>query len=207
MPLMPAFRRRPGAASIVGRLIAGYGDLELLLSYCLGPVMASRRKPLSSHSPSMHRDRYERIALKQVMRIHEAKKRFSLTRRYMAPSFTKARLRSEFDYTMNAMFQCRLMRNHFAHCLYAQSKKRGLFFCDLEEASKAKGKIVIEFRHATTEQLGDVEDYFWHTFMCLDYLYNEYALRTRLIRSHACSMPQRKPQLKRPNHLFPHKTP
>src|SRR5262245_59269516 len=55
MPLMPAFRRRKTSAAIVGRLLAGYGELEFLLAFCVGAADASRIAPKPGQQIGAHR--------------------------------------------------------------------------------------------------------------------------------------------------------
>jgi hypothetical protein len=43
--LLPAFHRRKKDAGAVGRLIAGYGELELGLAKCVGMALALERNP------------------------------------------------------------------------------------------------------------------------------------------------------------------
>ena len=69
MPLMPAFHRRKKDSAVVGRLIAGYGELEFLLAMCTGVALAARRKPDPKHTRPRHRIRYEHIGIKRFFKI------------------------------------------------------------------------------------------------------------------------------------------
>jgi hypothetical protein len=205
---MSAFLRRPKAAAAIGRLITGYGDIELVLAYCLGAVMASRRKPLPSHAnPAFHRMRYERIALKEIMKTRGAEERFKRAKKYMAPSFAKAGLDKEFNHVMGALTHCRKVRNLLAHCAWTGSKKRGLFFANLEESARQKGRLLVIFRHASTKTLYEQIDHFWHTRVWLDYLHQAYCSKNGLMRFHYAREPRKIPLWKTPNLLFPHKSP
>jgi hypothetical protein len=106
MPLMPAFRRRRKDSAIVGRLTAGYGELEFLLAFCVGAALASRRKPLPKHARGRHRIRYEHIAIKQIFRIRGESNRIREAKRLMYKSFLKAGMKSEYIHTMGAMKDC-----------------------------------------------------------------------------------------------------
>jgi hypothetical protein len=37
--LMPAFHRFPKEAAIIARIVAGFGEIELMLAWCLGEVI------------------------------------------------------------------------------------------------------------------------------------------------------------------------
>jgi len=208
MPLMPAFRRRRKASAIVGRLLAGYGELEFLLAFCcVGPALASRRRPLPGHTRAIHRGRYENIAIKRIFRIRGGTDRINAAKKLIYKSFLEAGMKAEYDHTMGAMSDCLRIRNLFTHCHWGQSRKRGLFFVDLEDAAHKPGKLKITFRHADAKTLATLEDYFWHTFQWLDYLGKAYAIKTGLMLGPASSKPTKKPALMPHNRLFPHKFP
>jgi len=126
MPLMPAFRFRSKDSGVVGRLIAGYGELEFLLSICVGYVLASQHDRPPSITRAQHRTKYESMGIKWLFKIRGEKKRIDEASQLMRGLFTQVGMRSEFDETMNAMRACLKIRNLFAHCHWARSKKRGL---------------------------------------------------------------------------------
>jgi hypothetical protein len=138
MPLMPAFRRRKRDAGAVGRLITGYGELELRLAKSVGVALAFKRNPPADPQRRyIHRIRYENFAIKLVFRMRRGEKqRIDDSARIMRKAFARAGLTSEFDETLNAMRGCLRIRNLFAHCTWTQSKKRGLFFINLEEVAR-----------------------------------------------------------------------
>jgi hypothetical protein len=138
MPLMPAFRRRKRDAGAVGRLITGYGELELRLAKSVGVALAFKRNPPADPQRRyIHRIRYVNFAIKLVFRMRRGEKqRIDDSARIMRKAFARAGLTSEFDETLNAMRGCLRIRNLFAHCTWTQSKKRGLFFINLEEVAR-----------------------------------------------------------------------
>ena len=75
MPLMPAFHRRKKDAVIVGRLITGYGELELLLAICVGTALATKRNIPDGYTEFQHRHRYEGVGIKLIFRIRGEKNR------------------------------------------------------------------------------------------------------------------------------------
>jgi hypothetical protein len=206
--LMPAFRFRRKNSATVGRLIAGYGELEYLLSVCAGRAIAVKRRIPPNTMRVVHRAKYENRGTKLIFRIRGEKKRIDIASRIMRPAYTGAGLGAELDETLNAMRASLLFRNLFAHCHWARSKKRGLFFINLEESAKLPQKLNLSrFRHASSKSLQRAEDYFWYTFQMLDYLMDEFAFRTQLGLIPSPSKPRKRPVLNPDTKLFPYKAP
>jgi hypothetical protein len=134
-------------------------------------------------------------------------KRFNRAKKRMNKEFAGAGLKGDYIETMSAMHQCLKIRNLFAHCHWAQSKKRGLFFINLEGAAVAAGPLTLDaVRHADPKTLARLEDYFWYTFVCLDYLAKALAVKTNVMRGPAPPRPRRKPPLPKHDILFPLKS-
>lgn len=207
MPLMPAFRRRKKSAAIVGRLLAGYGELELLLAICVGTADASRITPKPGHQIGQHRNLHEHLAIKDMFKERGETNRFKKAKKRMNRDFTNAGMKGDYINAMGAMHQCLKIRNLFSHCHWAQSKKRGLFFINLEDAAIAPGDLKLsEFRHADPKTLAKIEDYFWYTFEWLDYLAHALAIKTTVMRGPAPIRPKRKHALPKHDVLFPLKS-
>ena len=68
-------------------------------------------------------------------------------------------LRREYGATLSAIRRCRKVRNLFAHCHWGQSENPGLFFVSLDEAAIKKGPLKLEFRHAASQTLTELEEY------------------------------------------------
>jgi hypothetical protein len=207
VPIMPAFYRRPKNAAAVGRIVVGYGELEIAITYLLGAAMAATRARRLADAPSMRRLYYERIALKTFMRTKGADARICHAKKYIRPATIIHKLEPDFDYVLGAIDRCRLARNMLAHCQYATSKKRGLFFADMEELSKQSATVKIRFRHASTKTLGEIENYLLHTYRYTGLLYQAFAVKAGLMRTPDPALPPRRPQLKTPRDLFPHDNP
>ena len=207
MPLMPAFRRRKTSAAIVGRLLAGYGELELLVAFCVGAANASRTTRKPGQQIGEHRNHHENQAIKDMFRERGESNRFKMAKKRMNKVFAATGLKGDYIETMGAMHRCLEIRNLFAHCHWAQSKKRGLFFINLEDAAVAAGPLNLNaFRHADPKTLARLEDYFWYTFQCLDYLAKALAVKTKVMLGPAPPRPQRKPALPKHDILFPLKS-
>src|SRR5262249_9540756 len=118
--------------------------------------------------------------------------------------FFKMGMRADYIEIMGAMATCLKIRNLFAHCHWGQSKKRGLFFIDLEAAGRAPGRLKLNnFRHADAKTLAQIEDYLCYTFLCLDYVAKEFSIRADLMRGPAPCRPTRLRPLKHFHSAFP----
>jgi len=202
MPLMPAFVRRKKGAGTIARLLAGYGELEFLLAYCLSGPLAIQTKAHYRHNKHQHRNKCEKLALKLLFAERGESKRFDLAKSRMHSAYASAGLKAEYVQTMGAFKKCLEFRNLFSHCLWGQSKRRGLSFCNLEETAKKSGPLKFKMRHATQKQLSDLEDYFWLTLQWLDYLQSEFKLRSGLIRNHPHAIPRKIPAMKQYMEMF-----
>jgi thermostable 8-oxoguanine DNA glycosylase len=114
-------------------LLAGYGELELLLAFCVGTANASRTTRKPGQQIGEHRIYHENQAIKDMFRKRGESNRFKMAKKRMNKVFAAAGLKGDYIETMGAMHQCLKIRNLFAHCHWAQSKKRGLFFINLED--------------------------------------------------------------------------
>src|SRR5882762_8401485 len=100
MAILPAFQRFPKEAAIVGRLLAGYADLEIDMMHCVQVV----RDDLDSVLKAMFRSR------SNMGRIEIAD---ALGRQYYA----KLGLEGEFGKAIETVKYCLRIRNKFAHCV------------------------------------------------------------------------------------------
>jgi hypothetical protein len=160
---MPAFRNRPKAAAVVGRILAGYGDLELMLSQLMGMAIASKRPMRSTHTIAQHRIYYEHIGLQKLYGIRGGDERVKAILRVCRPAFAKVGMQGELEDLLTMVNKCRKYRNLFSHCLWARSKHRGLFFVDLEEEAKQPGLLAFRYRYASQKALEEIEIYNWMT--------------------------------------------
>jgi hypothetical protein len=210
---MPAFHRRKKAAAIVARLLAGYGELELGLAKCVGMALAYRRNPPKEVPERYnHRINYENFAIKLIFRTKKnrsaAHLRIKNAGRIMRKPYRSVKLETELDQAINALIACLRIRNTFAHCHWDQSRKRGLFFIDLEEVALLPARLDLSnIRHASIKTLEQIESYYLYTAELLAYLADEFAVKTELVRYHGTSKPKGRPVLSENHLLFPHKSP
>jgi hypothetical protein len=202
---MPAFRNRPKASSVVGRILAGYGDLELMLSQLMGMAIASKRPVRSIHTVPQHRIYYERIGLQKLYTIRGGDERIKKIKQVCKPAFAAVGLQQELQDLLKMVDTCRRYRNLFSHCLWARSKHRGLFFVDLEEHAKQPGLLSYKYRYASQTALEEIEMYNWMTVQWIGNAMDLFVIKAKLSRHHVALTMPRRPVLKEPSVLLPHK--
>lgn len=119
LQILPAFSRYPKEAEILGRLLAGYGDLEFELVLCLGECL----------------DDDER-ALRTIFRIRGEDNRIKIATVLMSAPYEKLQLSEPLHQALRAMNCCKTVRNQFAHCHWYDTPESGLCFTRLETWSK-----------------------------------------------------------------------
>jgi hypothetical protein len=198
--MMPAFSDWPQHAAVIGRILAGYGELEFRLSKLVGYAMSAGVEYSAGHRKALRalfeqRGEAARLKHAHLLVAGEMRKVVSSPRRNV------------YEDAKKAMDECREFRNMFAHCHFDTLKHGrstdGLFFVELEDAVNPKreksvaqklGKSVakkrvktiahdreksvareldtIEFRwqSASYKRLREIEAFFDYTATCLEYV-------------------------------------
>jgi hypothetical protein len=163
MALMPCFE--PGQAHaeglIIGRLLAGYGEIELEMCACLIAV---------------ERSGYD-VPIRAIFTDRSAEKRISVGRKALRQSFAKAKLTADLTEALADMEWCRQIRNQYSHCHWYWTAKEGLCFINLEELAKQPTTILslTANRHPIdVPLLQQQEEYFWYVKQCFKHLGDAY---------------------------------
>ena len=148
--IMPAFDTFSKEGSIIGRLLAGYGELELGLCFCV----ATARDDFDMVFKAMFRPRGE------TMRIDIAD---AIGRK----PFQKMNLEIRLSEDVGSVRYCLKIRNQFAHCYWTDDYGRQLGFVQLEDTAKSN-KSVDNVYHIKTRDikhalLQEHEAYFVYT--------------------------------------------
>jgi hypothetical protein len=152
--LLPAFKKHPRAGAVIGRLVAGYGELEFDLCQCLAAVWND-----------------EVAAVQEVFKLRGEQKRMETIDKRARPAYARARLEKEYGQAFGAMDWCRKTRNQYAHCHWLTFDRKGLAFVNLEDGAKLSGTSVplticpIKFGLLRRQEL-----YFMYARACMDYL-------------------------------------
>jgi hypothetical protein len=206
MLLLPAFHKRKKNAASVGRLVAGYGEIEFLLGWCAGTALACETPIGPGISKAEHRATYEHEGVAQLYVKRGESARIDFAKDTMHAVIARYKLNQEFHDAIMLVQQCLKIRNLFAHCNWDQSSKRGLFFVSLEDAAKQHPPLQPRTRHAGTKALEAAEDYFTSTIMILNFIAQAMAVRGGVAIGPEFPKPERVKGLKPDIDLFPYKS-
>jgi hypothetical protein len=162
MPLMPCFQpdQAEEEGKIIGKILAGYGELEVTVLACLVAVEGQIDLPI--------RELFGRMS---------AERRINLARKRLLPDFTKAGFGAEMKEALGDLDWCRKLRNQYAHCQWGWKDGDGLFFVNLEQLADQVdpiSNVMAHPRHIDVPLLQEQEaycDYVRQSFMRLDTAY------------------------------------
>jgi len=162
----PAFRRHPDEAEIIGRLVVGFGEIEL--AHCRNAAKALRFYRMALYDTVMN----------TLYRIRSTSTRIETADNLMRPMFVDEKLGAEYADCVRQILHCQKIRNQFAHCNWADDAESvGLFFTDLQSTElSAAGEFCDHvFKHVDAAILSRQEMFFSNTMDWLDYLDHEIA--------------------------------
>ena len=203
--LMPAFQKRRKNSASVGRLIAGYGEIEFLLGWTAGTALACQTPIPLGVSKGEHRNQYEREGLRQIFLVRRESDRIVAAKNISREAIKKSGLMAEYHDALFLTWTCLKIRNLFAHCHWYESKKRGLFFVNIEESAKDSQTFEFQTGHATSEALDTAESYFTSAIAHFNYIAQALAVRNQVAIGPEFSRPQKIRGVKPNTVLFPPK--
>src|SRR5580692_6983752 len=163
----PAFDRYPIEAQYVGKLLAGFAEIEFSVCRSAG------------YAAGMERD-----VLKALYRLRATSSRIAAADALGKPGFREADLLTEYATALGMVGICLRIRNQFAHCNWAdhlETPGSGLFFTDLQESASADEGFDQAWYHVDVPLLTEHETYFATTMEWLWFLY----INLRLARGDA----------------------
>ena len=152
----PAFDRFPEEARLVGKLLAGFGEIEF--SICRN----------AGHASGM----LEAIG-KALYRLRATSSRVAAADAIARGIFREAGFGIEYDIARSMGDICLRIRNQFAHCNWTdhpETLSSGLFFADLQASADAVEGFEPTFRHVDVPLLRAHEAYFALTLEWFSYL-------------------------------------
>ena len=166
-------------ASIAGNIVISYGEIELRVAMCLGNALGDQD-----------------TALRTMFRIMGETARIGAADALMRAHFGKMKLQDEYAEVMGAVRHCVVLRNHYAHCQWADDLHAGVFFTRLDEPAKASETFAYIWKHIDEPLLAAQWRYMQYAADGLDFLNFEYLLRIGKRRQNAFPMPlkQQKPK-------------
>jgi hypothetical protein len=123
--VMPSFDQVPEFGSLVGRILSGYGELELEMAICLSQALGQ------------HLD----DGVRTVFLIRNAEDRVKAVKKELKGPASQAGVGEAYAETMAAMNWCRKVRNQFAHCQWYHTEAEGFCIVDLEVLAKKIGPL------------------------------------------------------------------
>lgn len=176
MGFLPAFDTFPREGGHIGRMLAGYGELEFDLCTCLGVA-------LGDHN----------AALRAMFRPRGEESRILIADALMRKKYADVGLKDNYDTMLGALRYCKTVRNRYAHChWYDYDAARGLCFMSLEDAadSSALEMPMVTLHHVDEPLLESQVKYFHYTSGILQFLWRDYEKRTGKQGSHIFEMPK-----------------
>jgi hypothetical protein len=141
----------------LGRLLTGYGELELQMCSCLIAVEGIFDVPIRT------------IFSKSV----RAEQRIRIAKRVLKSDFANAGLLADLSRAMTDLNWCREIRNQYSHCHWYWTPREGLCFVNLEELARQPTTIssLMAIRHPIDVALLTAqEEYFWYVKQCFMHL-------------------------------------
>lgn len=162
--IMPAFDRFPKEGTIIGRLLAGYGELELQLCFCVSTARGDFN-----------------MAFKAIFRPRGETQRIDIADAMGREPYRDANLGTPFEEAIGAVRHCLKIRNQFSHCYWIDDFGRCLGFVGLETTARKNARVEnvhhIQASDIDLDTLQDQEAYFVYTRDCLRYLEAEFRAR------------------------------
>jgi hypothetical protein len=162
--IIPAFRDATEEGNLVGRLLAGYSELEVEMLGCA--IEVTHDTDASVRALYGTRGEFNRI--KTMRKLTEA-------------AFVKAGFGRTYAATMDDMDWCRTIRNEYAHCQWYYTPQEGLCFVHLEDLARGSAKIDSLMNAklpVDAKLLSQQEAFFKYVQKCFWYLGEQYRRRT-----------------------------
>ena len=168
MSLMPCFQPNQAFEEgvIIGRILAGYGELELTMTDCLIAIEGQLDTPLRC-----------------VFGAQGAERRIKKAKKALKEEYIKAGLAAELNEALDDMDWCRQICNQYAHCSWYWTHQEGLCFVNLEDLAK-QPKTILKLmdgkRSVNTQLLSVQEDFLNYVKEFLSYLADAYRAWNRM---------------------------
>jgi hypothetical protein len=145
--IMAPFSKFPGEGDTIGRLLAGYSNIEVSLFHAV-------------HVATGDFD----TALRKMFGIRSESKRISAAEELGLPEYKRLQLRSEFEEALRVMRYCLEIRNQYAHWVWWDDHTGKLAFANVEDLTKHASKVTdfgkLKAHHVDAALLKAQEAYF-----------------------------------------------
>jgi len=183
MTTRKAFKKYKDESAIIGRLLAGYADIELSLFHCV----------------SVARNDFDTV-YKAMFQTRGETRRIDMANIFGIQMYHDLELGTQFEMAISSTRYCLRIRNQYAHCLWYDDLSGDLAFTNLEEIAQTNGVINdlggLTIRHTDVPTLTQQGSYFEYTESFLTWLNFE----GRRLAGKPSTAQQKKPpkQLKQP---------
>jgi hypothetical protein len=175
---MPAFGQFQQEAAVIGRLLAGYGELEYELMVCLSCAIGDID-----------------TAVRVVFRARGEEQRIIAADTIMRPWYDAVGLINPYSEAVADMGWCRQIRNQYAHCHWITiDNGLNLGFYDLEAAAKSNTKIRLKRHEVDLALLQEQESYFCYVNECFWYLDHEFQSLSGQLKGQPFRLPPKVPR-------------
>lgn len=188
MSVIKAFARFPKQAEIIGRLLAGFADIEIALMHCVQVV----------------RDGDLDTVLKAMFRTVGESSRIQVADAFGRHHYTALGLETEFSMAISAVKYSWRIRSQYAHCLWYDDNTGQLAFTNLEEIAKENAFLKdlrsLTIMHVDVPFLHDQELFFNYTEYLLVWVNFEGRTRSGELKQNPTQKPKslRQPELHLP---------
>lgn len=172
--ILPIFQRYEKEGAIVGRLLAGYGELEFDFASILAIVINDVD-----------------VAYRAMFRARGEEQRLLVADALIRPKFKAIELYTPYCEAYQDLHHCRKIRNQFAHCHWYDDKDEGLCFLNLENTASKPMSNRIRKNPVDLGLLKNQEVFFVYVQDCLEYLEEECKRRSGRLSTHSLSPPKR----------------
>jgi hypothetical protein len=174
---MPAFNKFPGEAEIIGRLLAGYTNLEVGLMNCVQVVRVD----------------FDTV-LKAMFRARGETARIDIADAFGRHYYEDLQLGTQFAMAISVVRYCLRIRNQYAHCVWWDDNSGKLAFANLEDVAKGNAFLTdlasLPTYHVDVPLLSEQEAYFVYADRLLSWVNYEGRVRAGTLRSNAIPKPR-----------------
>jgi hypothetical protein len=162
MSLMPCFDQGQAQAEgiLIGRLLAGYGEIETQVCMCLIVVEGIIDLPIRT-----------------IFGERGAERRIKTARKSLESDYERAGLLASLLRALADMDHCREIRNQYSHCQWFWTVQDGLCFQNLENLAKQQTAILSVTANKfqiDVPLLTAQEEFFWYVKQCFMHLETAY---------------------------------
>lgn len=151
MAILDAFHQFPAELTLVGRMLAGYADLEIDLMHCAKEVRGGDLD----------------LALKTMFRGRGNAQRIAVAEAIARQPYVNLGLGADFDRAIAAIQHCLKIRNKYAHCTWWDDHSGQLALANLEELATGNEVVAnlqgLAVNHVTVPHLDAQFAFFQYT--------------------------------------------